>query len=123
ISGASRTIFPSLIAISRQSTDVLFGRTTRAFLMTVSKSLSIRRFPGLFAVSSDSAADAGTIRCYLVNLVWLGRFYQQRPMLDAFAYKDRAKIATGFMGYGLSCYPAPALLRIVCRARSILAFR
>src|SRR5690349_11046246 len=45
MSGASRATFPSLIAISRQSTQVLFGRTTRAFLMTVSKTLSMRDIP------------------------------------------------------------------------------
>src|SRR5581483_6329788 len=41
MSGASRANFPSLIAISRQSTDVLFGRTTWAFLTTVSNCLSM----------------------------------------------------------------------------------
>src|SRR5712691_420591 len=41
MSGARRSIRPSLIAMSRQSTDVLLGRTTRAFLITRSKDLSM----------------------------------------------------------------------------------
>src|SRR5450759_3955360 len=45
MSGLSCAIFPSLIAISRQSTEVLFGRTTRAFLMMVSNCLSMRDVP------------------------------------------------------------------------------
>src|SRR5262249_39930537 len=45
ISGARRAIFPSLIAMSRQSTDVLLGRTTRAFLITRSNGFSIPLFP------------------------------------------------------------------------------
>ena len=34
MSGDRRATFPSLMAMSRQSTEVLLGRTTRAFLMT-----------------------------------------------------------------------------------------
>src|SRR5262249_17036445 len=45
ISGARRATFPSLTAMSRQSTDVLLGRTTRAFLITRSNGFSI---PGFF---------------------------------------------------------------------------
>src|SRR5215475_12846796 len=41
ISGARRAIRPSVIAMSRQSTDVLLGRTTRAFLITRSKDWSM----------------------------------------------------------------------------------
>src|SRR5262245_40196849 len=41
ISGARRAIFPFLTAMSRQSTDALFGRTTRAFLMTRSNDFSM----------------------------------------------------------------------------------
>src|SRR5262252_389871 len=42
MSGASCAIRPCLTPMSRQSTDVLLGRTTRAFLITRSKGLSIR---------------------------------------------------------------------------------
>src|SRR5262245_11966688 len=48
ISGARRAIFPASIAMSRQSTDVLLGRTTRAFLITRSNGLSI---PGFLLVA------------------------------------------------------------------------
>src|SRR5262249_31425954 len=48
ISGARRATFPSLTAMSRQSTDVLLGRTTRAFLITRSNGLSI---PGFLLVA------------------------------------------------------------------------
>src|SRR5262245_65028621 len=41
ISGARRAIFPSLMAISSRSSDVVLGRTTRAFLITRSNSFSI----------------------------------------------------------------------------------
>src|SRR5262249_22803108 len=41
MSGARRAIRPSAIAMSRQSTDVLLGRTTRAFLITRSKDWSM----------------------------------------------------------------------------------
>src|SRR5262245_58673567 len=47
-SGARRSILPSLIATSRQSTDCLLGRTTRAFLITRSYGLSIVRRRRLF---------------------------------------------------------------------------
>src|SRR5215470_1270938 len=41
MSGARRAIRPSVIAMSRQSTDVLLGRTTRAFLITRSNDWSM----------------------------------------------------------------------------------
>src|SRR6185503_4274068 len=73
MSGASRTIFPSLIAILRQSTEVLLGRTTRAFLITVSKTLSMRDIPDLY---------------FLVGLC-ARRFHDRRPALDILAHEGR----------------------------------
>src|SRR5438445_135478 len=47
ISGARRAIFPSRTAMSRRSTEVLFGRTTRAFLMTRSNCFSMGEFSAI----------------------------------------------------------------------------
>src|SRR6516162_7168561 len=56
-SGASSAILPSLTAISRASTDVLLGRTTRALLITRSNGFSMGSHSKIRAFEVRVVAD------------------------------------------------------------------
>src|SRR5215472_702409 len=56
-SGASLATLPSLTAMSRASTDVVLGRTTRAFLITRSNSFSMRSQSEIRAFEIRVVAD------------------------------------------------------------------
>src|ERR1700683_1595240 len=67
MSGPRRATLPSFTAMSRQSTAVLFGRTTRAFLITRSKVFSM---PDVLALrEATCVAQAGLASLHIVGFV------------------------------------------------------
>src|SRR5262249_54058917 len=70
ISGARRATLPSAIAMSRRSSEVWFGRTTRAFLITRSNSVSMCGFLAALRLCSPgfrSQAEIGALEIGIVG--------------------------------------------------------
>src|SRR6185437_1718675 len=85
MSGSSRAILPSLTAMSRQSIAVLFGRTTRAFLITTSKVFSMPDIPWI--ATNDVCCQ---VPSHFADFVDLGHRCRRFILFAALKYLRRA---------------------------------
>src|SRR5262249_29090998 len=86
MSGARRAIRPPAMAMSRQSSDVLLGRTTRAFLITRSNDWSIVS-PGV------ARPVVGRLHMGIVSRAERRRFFRaDQCVIDVGRYDDRISV-------------------------------